>query len=287
MSNNAAGVDVSRVQTRDGLSLHVTARGPADAAVIILVHGFPDASQVWDGVAEELSARWRVVTYDVRGAGASEAPATRDGYAMELLADDLFRVKAAVSATRRAHLVAHDWGSIQSWEAITDDRAPAQFATFTSISGPCLDHIGHWLRRAHKHPLLGMKQALKSGYIYAFHLPKVPELVMGSRAARRLLEGGASFRRDGANGVNLYRENMRQHLFHPRQRRTDIPVLLLVPLRDPFVSPVLLAEVELWASDVTRRELDAGHWVPRTHPQQVAAEIAAFAEQRQRATLGR
>ena len=42
---------------------------------VILVHGYPDNHEVWDGVVAQLQNDFHVVTYDVRGSGASSASA--------------------------------------------------------------------------------------------------------------------------------------------------------------------------------------------------------------------
>jgi len=97
-----------------GLSLAGQERGRAGAPTVILVHGYPDNHHLWDLVAEHLEADHHVVTYDVRGAGESGVPNGRSGYRMEALVADLVAVADAVSPDRPVHLVAHDWGSIQS-----------------------------------------------------------------------------------------------------------------------------------------------------------------------------
>src|SRR5262245_45927210 len=107
-----------------GLSLAVTESGAYDdpsAPIIVLVHGFPDTSAVWDLVVERLAGKYHVVTYDVRGAGDSDTPLLAEGYRLPLLVDDLRAVVDAVSPDRPVHLVGHDWGSIQAWEAVLDE----------------------------------------------------------------------------------------------------------------------------------------------------------------------
>src|SRR5205085_969867 len=62
----------------------------------------------------------------------------------DLLVRDMAAVIDAVSPDEKVHLVGHDWGSIQAWEAVT--TMPERFASFTSISGPGLDHAGLRMR---------------------------------------------------------------------------------------------------------------------------------------------
>jgi pimeloyl-ACP methyl ester carboxylesterase len=93
-----------------GVMLAVTERGDATAKTVLLVHGFPDTSAVWNPVAEALALDYHVVTYDVRGAGKSDVPRPRSAYRLELLVADLEAVIDATSPGRPVHLVGHDWG---------------------------------------------------------------------------------------------------------------------------------------------------------------------------------
>src|SRR5687767_11707346 len=98
--------------TGAGVELAVDEGGTSGAPTLLLVHGYPDTSAVWADVAARLRDRYHVVTYDVRGAGASGAPEGRRGYTLDLLVADLAAVADAVSPHRPVHLVGHDWGSI-------------------------------------------------------------------------------------------------------------------------------------------------------------------------------
>lgn len=264
----------------EGVELAVFERGDRAAPTIVLVHGFPDTHRVWDDVVSLLAEDFHVVTYDVRGAGASTAPRGLAAYRLPVLARDLVAVIEAVSPDAPAHVVAHDWGSIQSWEAVTTPGAP--IASYTSISGPCLDHVGHWMRR--RPTARHVRQWLHSWYIAAFHLPLAPFVwrhVVGPRWHRvvRRVDGvslpvSPTIVRDGVHGISLYRANFIPRLRAPRVRRTDVPVLLVQPLLDAYVTPGVSEDVERWASDVRRRVLDAGHWVPITHARAVARLVA-------------
>src|SRR5688572_25690092 len=136
----------------DSAALHVRSAGDPARPTVVLVHGYPDASVVWDDVAARLASDHHVVTYDVRGMGHSAAPTGPHPYRLARLADDLFAVIDAVSADAPAHVVGHDWGSIQSWEAVTDPDRNHRIASYTTLSGPCLDHVGHALRARLRHP---------------------------------------------------------------------------------------------------------------------------------------
>lgn len=264
-----------------------------DRPTVVLVHGYPDSQQVWTPVAERLARRYRVVTYDVRGAGESDAPKRIADYRLDRLAQDLKAVTDAVCPGRPFHIAAHDWGSIQSWESVTETGMQSRIASYTTISGPCLDHAGYWMRHRLLRPTPGnwarlFGQLLHSWYIYLFHLPwLMPQLwkhVLAKRwpALLRRIEGvqvepSVTRVKDGYHGIKLYRANIFPRLLFPRQRRTSVPVQLILPLRDNYVRPQLADDLHLWAPKLWRHELFAGHWSALLkQPELVVQHLAQF-----------
>ena len=96
-------------------------------------------------------------------------------------------------------------------------------------------------------------------------------------ASKRSAPVSATQTRDGAQGVALYRANMLPRLLHPRERRTTVPVQLLVARRDRYVGPALLDSVPPWTGQLWRRELNTGHWGPLLgHAPLTARYLKAF-----------
>ncbi|CAL9487608.1 putative oxidoreductase EphD [Streptomyces sp. enrichment culture] len=279
-----------------GVELCVAELGDPERPTVVLVHGYPDSKEVWSRVAPRLAGRFHVVAYDVRGHGRSTAPRPlRGGFTLEKLTDDFLAVADAVSPDRPVHLVGHDWGSVQGWEFVTVPRARERIASFTSVSGPSLDHFGHWINRRVARPtprravqLLG--QGARSWYVYALHTPVLPELAWRGPLGRswpRLLERAervpgdgyptASLPSDAAHGAWLYRDNVRPRLRDPRpDAYAHVPVQLVTPLGDRFLSPRIHDGLERWAPRLTRRTLSSGHWAPRSRPDQLATWITDF-----------
>lgn len=262
-----------------GLELAAYESGTPGRPAIVLVHGYPDDHSVWDETAALLAERFHVIAYDVRGSGASAAPADRAGYRMDRLVADFAAVADAVSPGAPVHVLAHDWGSLQAWAAVTDPQVGRRIASFTSISGPSLDYAGYWLRRVRQHPGASVRQLLHSYYIVGFQLPVLPELA----ARRGLIERGVQraggrvrTQRDAVNGIELYRANM---LRRPKPRRTDVPVQVLAPERDPFVSVRLQCEAPApWVADLTTRTIPGGHWIVADRPDLIAELAGAFVD---------
>jgi len=275
-----------RVHERDQL--------PASAPTLLLIHGYPDTMSVWDPLVERLTAEHRVVSYDVRGAGASTAPRRRAGYLIARLVDDLVAVLDAVQPVGSAgvHVVAHDWGSVALWDAVCveehDPRLRGRIASFVSISGPSPDHVAAFVRESARDGNSDglRRQRRKSWYIAAFHLPLLPELVwtlltplLRVQLARVERLDAADWQptlaRDGRRGLELYRANIRPRLRSPAgPGTTRLPVSLVVPRYDRYVGPGLVTAVQRANPHAVRVDVDAGHWVQRTHPDLLADLVA-------------
>ena len=257
---------------------------------LVLVHGYPDQQEMWGAVVAALPLdELHVVSYDVRGAGASGVPDGVAGYRTERLVDDLVAVlDAALPPGARAHLVGHDWGSVQLWDAVTaeasDPRLRGRIASFTSICGPSLDHSA-WLAR-HPRGRTGalLRQLAHSWYVGFFQVPFVPELLWrlapgALRRAAERVEGagvahwGPDLPANASRGVNLYRANVPRRMLAPRRVRTDVPVLVLQPTGDHYLTGALDQGLDRVCSDVRVVEVPGGHWATRTHPKQVAALV--------------
>jgi pimeloyl-ACP methyl ester carboxylesterase len=259
---------------------------------LVLVHGYPDNSALFAGVAERLAARFHVVAYDVRGAGLSSAPRGTASYALEHLVDDLAAVVDDVSPDAPVHLVGLDWGALQAWEALWSERLRGRIASY-SAGTPALDHVGLWFQRRLRRPTLRnlaelTSQALGSSYMLAFQLPLLPELSWRLAFGRlwpwvlKQVEGidteaTPTQTADGQQGLGLYRANLLPRLLHPNPRHTDVPVQLLIMRRDRFVPERIFEHVAETTPNLRRTEIDAGHWVALSHPAALAEAIAGFA----------
>ncbi|WP_432587509.1 SDR family oxidoreductase [Streptomyces sp. HD1123-B1] len=298
MRDGIAGAAERTIRT-GGVELCVAELGDPARPTVVLLHGYPDSKEVWSEVATCLASGgsgFHVVLYDVRGCGRSTAPEPlRGGFTLEKLTDDFLAVADAVSPGRPVHLVGHDWGSVQGWEFVTVPRVQGRIASFTSLSGPGLDHFGHWIRKRMTRPtprrvaqLLG--QSARSWYVAALHTPRLPEALWRGPLGRSwpaVLERlervpsesypTASLPGDAAHGAWLYRDNVRERLLHPREdAHAHAPVQLIVPTRDPFLSQRLYDDLEGWVPDLTRRTLAARHFMPRSRPDQLSAWITEF-----------
>lgn len=268
--------------SRDGTRLALHETGTAAGPVVVAVHGYPDDHSVWDGVADALGDQYRIIAYDVRGSGASDKPAERAAYRLSSLLDDLVAVLDEVGTERAVHLLGHDWGSVQLWPALTDPRLAGRIASFTSVSGPALDHTAVWLRDVRAHPLDTLRQVADSYYTVLFQLPKLPEFAIGAGLLDRAI--GRRPHSDQRNGLNLYRANLRTNLRAVRRTspaRIDQPVQVIAPRGDRFISTRLALEAPRpFVADLHTHVVDGGHWVIRESPDVIADRVREFAATR-------
>lgn len=266
------------------------------APTVLLVHGWPDSHHLWTGVADDLGRDHRVIAYDARGFGASSAPDEVAAYRVAELADDLFAVVDAVSPDRPVHVVAHDWGSVHVWDAVTRSGAEERIASFTSISGPNLDQLGSWMREQLRRPtprrLKNLAaQGLSSAYTVFFQLPVVPRVffTLTGRPAiwrwfLRRLEGtppgqvtlGDTLRADMISGLRYYRANIRTKLRRPTPAPTAVPVLEIVNTRDIALRPAIYSETHRYATRLWRRDSPTEHWLPYARPGYIADSVREF-----------
>jgi pimeloyl-ACP methyl ester carboxylesterase len=72
---------------RDGVKLYYEVHG--DGPVILLTHGYSATSQMWRGQIATLSAKNKLVTWDMRGHGQSDYPDDQSAYSEEATVADM------------------------------------------------------------------------------------------------------------------------------------------------------------------------------------------------------
>lgn len=122
----------------DGLRIATYVDGPLDGPVVILIHGWPELAYSWKTTIPPLvEAGYRIVTYDLRGFGASDAPRGVEHYAIEQMVADLEAVIHS-QTSEKVTLIGHDWGGIILWHAarMISDR-------LDRLISICTPHVKH------------------------------------------------------------------------------------------------------------------------------------------------
>jgi pimeloyl-ACP methyl ester carboxylesterase len=132
----------------------------------------------------------------------------------------------------------------------------------------------------------------RSWYIAPLCLPGGPTLawrgILSAARWRRALttvEGlavdadypAATVAADGLHGANLYRRNILPRLVRPASLAPPcVPVQLIIPEGDRFISPAYYDAAHRLAPGLRRRTLPGSHWAQRSHPELVARWVAEF-----------
>ncbi|MGS0687117.1 alpha/beta fold hydrolase [Nakamurella sp. GG22] len=260
--------------SRHGLVFPVLDRGAADGPTIVLLHGFPQDASSYDEVVPALvTAGFRTLVPTQRGYAATVRPSRRHDYRMEELVADVLALVDAAGASD-VHLVGHDWGGAVAWGVAGLHPDRVRTLTVLSTPHPAAMTTAMW----------HSNQALRSWYMAAVQLPFLPEMLLARNMPKTLQDSGlpaaaaaryaASMTGEGAltGALNWYRAL-------PYALRSPVPD---ISVPTTFVWGTRDFALGRYAAEATRghvtgdyrfEPLKAGHWLPETRPEQVAAAI--------------
>jgi pimeloyl-ACP methyl ester carboxylesterase len=263
-----------------GLTFDVATGGPQDGRPVLLLHGFPENSRMWDGVAARLhSAGLRTIAPDQRGYSPGARPAAVPAYRMAELVGDVLGLLDALGLST-VDLVGHDWGAVVAWNVA--GRHPDRVRTLTAVSVP--HPAAHAAAMRHD-----AEQQRLSAYIAAFRAPRIPETALLAQDARRLRRIFRPLPEDAVDvfvrpltedgaltaALNWYRAMSRGDL--DGLGRVTVPTTYVWGTEDRGVGR---AAAEGCAQHVAGEyefvELPGvSHWVPEQHPDLVAEAVLA------------
>ena len=243
--------------------------GPADGALVLLLHGFPQTAHSWRRVAGGLArAGYRAVAPHLRGVSPAARPMAREAYATESLVGDVIAIADALG-TPRFHLVGHDWGGALAWRVA--ERHPDRLRSLAVASTP------HPLafRRALDDP--ATDQAQRSGYMAVFRTEGAGEdmwLGRGVAGLREIYAAAGLSDEEAAPCVAAFSERAALTAFLNWYRAGDPADPNGAPVSAPTLyvwstgDPALGREAAEWTRDHVlgsyRFEVleDVDHWIP-------------------------
>ncbi len=160
---------VGRVDTHAGSFAYEEA-GPPDGTLVVCAHGFPDHPATFRPLAGALAARgFRVVAPWLRG----YFPSTLGGPVDPgRIGADLVAIAEALSHSRPAMIVGHDWGAVATYEALASH--PGRFARAVTLAVP---HPTAFV----KNLLSSASQVRRSWYMAFLNLPWLSDRVVARR----------------------------------------------------------------------------------------------------------
>ncbi|MBW2396064.1 MAG: alpha/beta fold hydrolase [Deltaproteobacteria bacterium] len=251
-------------------------QGPA----LLLLHGFPQTSILWEPLLEAAAAAgFRVAAFDQRGYSPGARPEGAEAYVISELRRDVIAVADALGF-ERFHLVGHDWGSIVTWA--TGPAHPDRVISLTSLSIP--------------HPrvgLMGSNDPSRSPplYVRLFQVPGLAETLFttgrlgllrrmyGSTPPLHINEYVSVFSEPGAMtaALNWYRA-LPTSFADPTtfEGAVSMPTLWIWGKQDMqiFHTPEIQARMdEITTGPYRSIELDAAHWLMQEQTDAVVEAI--------------
>lgn len=95
--------------TANGISVQYTLNGSASAPVVMLSHSLATDLAMWEPQVASLASKYRVLRYDTRGHGGTDAPA--GAYSLEQLAEDARALLRALGV-ERTHFIGLSMGGM-------------------------------------------------------------------------------------------------------------------------------------------------------------------------------
>ena len=267
----------------NGLTHVVHDTGRETDPAILLLHGFPDSSDLWEAVTPLLVGEgFRVIAPDLRGFGDTDIAPTHQAYDIhEDVIPDVLGILSSLGISK-AHVVGHDFGAPVAWglAAIHPDRCHS----LTAIS---VGHIRAYLAA-------GLPQYARSWYIFMHQLRGICEFLYRSndwalfwnhwskhgdadRAVEKLSRPGRL-----TAGLDWYRTNisLKRMLFPPPagtlgEEIVRIPTLGMWSDGEKYLTEkqMLLSEKYVEAPWRYHRINGASHWIPYEKPAELAREM--------------
>lgn len=110
--------------TVNGISVNYTLEGPATAPVVTMSHSLATDNSMWDPTVPALTGRFRVLRYETRGHGQTDAP--KAAYTLDQLAADALALLTSLGITRTHWVGLSMGGMIGQMLAL---KAPQVFAS--------------------------------------------------------------------------------------------------------------------------------------------------------------
>jgi 2-hydroxymuconate-semialdehyde hydrolase len=244
---------------------------------LLLLHGIPTSSRLWDSVGDDLARDFEVIAPDLLGYGESAKPADRD---VSMAAQAVLMPKLLDAlGTDRTVVVGHDLGGAVAQRMAVE--APERVAGLVLIDSVSFDS---W-------PILRMRMLRTIAPPFARRWPRqwfgwfaltMRPYVSKGAAREAFAESLRAWSSDRA-GAEAFIRNTRAmdpritEEVAPRLAEIGVPAHVVWGKRDPFQRARWAPRLQEAIPGATLTVLDGGHFLPWDLPEQVASEIRALA----------
>lgn len=257
----------------DGVTARVRTEGPADAPVLVMVHGFSYSLESWDAWAADLSADYRVIRMDLPGHGLT-GPDPQKRYSVPQTVDFLGNLLDELGLDH-VTLIGNSLGGLVSWRLA--ETRPDLVSRLVLIAPGAYSINGV------------TENPVPVPMAVSYYLTSAPEVMVGAASAG--LFGDATRMDPGlAHRVHdlMQTPGVGEALVERLEvftlpdpsadlARVQVPALILWGGRDVMI-PV--AQASQLAGDMPRAELiiydDLGHILHEEDPARTVADVRAF-----------
>jgi pimeloyl-ACP methyl ester carboxylesterase len=270
----------------DGISVFYREAGPADAPVILLLHGFPASSFQYRELIPRLADRYRVIAPDLPGFGFTEVPAARNyKYTFGALAETILAFTDALSLTSYA-LYVFDYGAPTGFRLAM--AHPERITAIVSQNGNAYEEgLGDaWapIRQYWSHPTPENREMLRNALDPAGLRSQYTDGVSHPEtiAPEGYTLDAAMIARPGNMDIQLdlfldYANNIKLYpAFQEYFRKSRPPLLAIWGKYDPFFIPPGAQAYTRDNPNATVQLLDTGHFALETHLEEIVSAMRAF-----------
>jgi len=277
---------IDRVEA-DGVKVFYRAAGPANAPVVLLLHGFPTSSFMFRELIPRLADEYRVIAPDLPGFGFTEIPAERKYmFSFDGLARTIEAFTQALKLARYSIYV-FDYGAPTGFRLAMahPDRVTAIISQNGNGYEEGLGDAWGPIRKYWNEPTPENRQILRQSvltaggtrwqYTYGVANPEsVPPESYTLDTALLERPGNKDIQLDlfldYASNVKLYPQ------FQEYFRNSKPPLLAIWGKNDPFFIPVGANAFRKDLPNAKVQFLDTGHFALETHVVEIASAIKAF-----------
>lgn len=260
--------------------------GPADAPVLLLLHGFPSASHMFRDLIPQLADRYRVIAPDLPGFGQTKAPPRGEfTYSFDALAQVIGGFVDAIGLTRYA-LYIFDYGAPTGLRLAM--KHPERVTAIISQNGNAYvegfsDQWGPW-EAYWRDPSEANREACRP----SLSADTIKNWQYGTGSDLALLPPDgyeldiAYMARPGAEEIQLdligdYHTNVALYpAFQAYFRKHRPPLLAVWGRHDPAFIPAGAHAYKTDLPDAEVHLLDAGHFALETHHREIGAYVRDF-----------
>jgi AhpD family alkylhydroperoxidase len=280
-------VNVTDPIAGQALKIFYRESGPADAPVVLLLHGFPTSSHMFRGLIPALADKYRVIAPDLPGFGFSDAlPAAQFKYTFEHLAKVIEAFTDAIGLSRFA-LYIFDYGAPVGLRLAL--ARPELIAALISQNGNAYEEglSAGWtpIQAYWKEPSVANREALRAflkqettRFQYTHGVEDAETRVAPEAMAldQFLME------RPGNDDIQLdllgdYKTNVALYpRFQEYFRVKNPPTLAVWGKNDPFFLPVGAEAYRRDNPHAIVRFVDGGHFPLETHLDEIVGHVRTF-----------